>query len=367
MSQKISYLNGVKGFCAIGVTVLHYLIAYGDFGYFGWQSGIEESQKISYYWEHFPFSLIANGNFVLYAFFTLIAFIPAVRFFRGYDEVWVKKQVITRYFRFLPYTVSMTLLSYALYAYGYYYHHALGDILQISWNKAMFAGELSFLGALVSAFLKVFVINDGSYVSPFWCMHIIFLGSYLTYALLFFFGTVSCRFVCYVFFLALSFYVPFYSAFIFGILAADIFVRYGEKAFPRLSMYALAFGLICAVFGELLVYTINMKIFVQNFGVFLIVLSINFSPSLQYFFENPVLLWCGRRSFELILVHFPIMFSVSAWIFMELYAVAGYMIAVLLTFLLAIPINALAMDIFAKMVAPLSRKLSDFVYAFVTK
>ncbi len=367
MTDKIAYITGVKGFCAIAVTVLHYFIAFGDFGFIGWQSGVEESQKIAHYWAHFPFSLIANGNFFLYIFFALIAFIPAIRFFTNQDETWIKKQVIIRYFRFLPYTLILTIFSYFLYTYGLYLYNTLGDVLQIPWNKAMLDGNITFWDAMLSAFLRVFVMNDGTYISAFWCLHIIFIGSYLTYALLLFFGTLSCRLWCYTFFLILSFYGSFYSAFIFGIMAADIYLRYKDKNFPRLSIHVFILGLLCASFGELILFNANIKLFLQNFGVFLIVLAICFSKHLQYFFEHPVLLWCGRYSFELILVHLPIMFTLSAWIFLELYALVGYFIALLITLFASIFLNITGMLLFEKIASPLSKKLSSFVYAFITK
>ncbi len=367
MHKEINYINGFKGFCAIGVTILHYFIAYGDFGYFGWQSGVEESQKVAHYWEYFPFSLITNGNFILYAFFTLIAFIPALRFFSDQDQIWLKKQIYIRYFRFLPYAVLLTFLSYFLYINNAYFNNDLGDLLNIPWNKAMFAGEISLWTALSSAFVKMFVVGDGAFVSPFWCMNIIFLGSYLTYALLLFFGNLPYRLHFYALSLALSFFAPFYSAFVFGVIAADICTRTMGKEFPRLSLCIFALGLIAANFGELLVHNVNLKLFVQNFGVFLLILAMHFSKSIQRIFEHPIFLWCGRRSFELILVHCPIMFSISTWMFLELHTHIGYILALCITFLLAIPINALAMEILAKVTAPLSKALSNFVYAFVTK
>ncbi len=365
--QKIAYLTGFKGFCAIGVTLIHYFIAFGDFGYFGWQSGVEVHEKISHFWAYFPFSLVSNGNAFLYAFFALIAFIPALRFFSTYDVVWIKKQIIVRYFRFIPYTLSITLLSYGLYLYEQYYHLALGQALQIPWNGAMLQGEFSFWGAVTSALFKVFVMNDGSYVSPLWCMHIIFIGSYLTYAVLLFLGTLSQRCIWYALLLALSYYAPFYFAFIFGIMAADIFLRYKEKNLPYISALMFILGFLCAFFGELLVYNVHAKLLVQNFGVFLLLLGLSFTKKLQNFFAHPFFLWCGRRSFELILMHFLLMFTLSAWMFLELQAMLGYTWALLLTFVLAIPLNAVGMIAYEKIMAPLTSMLSSAVYAYVIK
>ncbi len=366
MHKRVSHIDGLKGLCAIFVVIVHYFIAFGHFGYIGWQSNVEHAEKIAYYWDLFPFSAISNGTFILYIFFSLIAFIPAVRFFTQNDIEWVKQQALTRYFRFAPYVLAVTLLSYVFYINGWYFNQELGKLLDINWNLVMFTGaDFSWADAFISALFRSMIINDNAYVTVLWCMHVIFLGSYISYFILILFGSLRHRFIFYALFLALCAYAPLFISFIVGIIVADIYSHYTKKIAPYITYSLLACGLFAAVFSELVIDSFSLKMYIQNLGIFFILLSVLYTEALQKALSHPFLLACASYSFEVILVHMIVLFSVSAWIFINTYHL-GYAIALIITGIASIVINVIACVLFAKIMNPIHTVTMKLVKNIVT-
>ncbi len=364
MPKHITHIDGLKGICAIAVTVFHYLLAFAPFGYIGWESGVQASDRVSHFWSFFPFSVFTNADFPLHIFFAIIAFIPASRFFASQDKEFIYKQGIIRYFRFLPYVLASVLLSYFVYALGFYSTKELGDVLGNSWNLALAPKNYSLWDALQVGFLKAFVLGDDKYISPLWCMHIIFFGSYLSYITLLFFGNAKHRYAAYALIFLLTYPLPVYGFFVVGIVAADILHTYDQRDFSRFSVVLLIMGFLLSSFSKV---TLPAAIFVQwgeALGALAILLACCFTSTWQKILWHPYLLWCGKYSFELILTHIVVAFTFSSWMFLGLYEFVGYFFASIITFLFAIPANMLAMLLFAKIVSPISEKLSRCMYVF---
>ncbi len=137
-------------------------MAFGPFGFIGWQCGIPEAEQAAFFWSSFPISAFVNTDITLQVFFALIAFIPAMSFFQNNDTEWIKKQAIIRYFRLLPYIIVAYLCSYIVYHQGWYYNKELSEVLNINWNVALLYGDFSLATVLTSALFRDFVIAGGS-------------------------------------------------------------------------------------------------------------------------------------------------------------------------------------------------------------
>ena len=86
MYSHIKYIDGLKGFSAIWVTLVHYFLAFMPIGYIGWECGVADSDKATTFFSNLPISIFSNSSFPLYTFFVLISFIPALIFFKKLDR-----------------------------------------------------------------------------------------------------------------------------------------------------------------------------------------------------------------------------------------------------------------------------------------
>ncbi len=372
MTPHIKYIDGLKGFCAIFVIIFHYLLAFDAPGYVGWQSGIGQAKQWEYYWASFPFSAITNASYALFLFFTIIAFIPAHIFFYRHDKQWLQKQVIVRYFRFVPYTSLLILASYGIYTQGWYMNSELGSVLQEPWNTAMFSQNLSLGDALWTGFLGFTLQGGSKYISSLWCMHIIFIGSYLTYAILFFLGELRHRFIIYLFLWLALYGAPLYAFFVLGVALADILAHKLITLSVRQQKILFILGLIAAMISEapwtalpsMPYYPAFLQHTLRGFGISAVLLAVSQWQGMQNFLEHKIFLHCARYCFEYIIVHVLILFSVSAWIFLQIHAHLGYAMACIITSLTAVPLNYVGAVVCGKLLQPLASWLSQKAYTF---
>lgn len=108
---RIDWIDGLKGVCGVLVAFIHYLLAFKPDGFVGWNAIPSEAEKFDYYFEHFPYSILTNGSFILFTFFALVSFIPAYKYFVGHDRLSIQRQAKVRYFRLMPATLMLCLLS----------------------------------------------------------------------------------------------------------------------------------------------------------------------------------------------------------------------------------------------------------------
>lgn len=321
VKRRIQYIDAIKGISGIWVAFFHYVLAFFPVGYVGWGSGVEDSDRAARYFSEFPASAFTNSSFPLYTFFALISFTLATAHFGGGNGEPVRRQAVKRYFRLMPPVFACTMICYALVAGGLMFNARLGELAPSEWSSAFYGNEASFWQAMVSGLFAAFVYGDGYYCSILWCMNAIFIGSYLSYGILLLFGGVRGRWLFYAAIFALCAAAwGDCAAFVAGIAAADIAV-----SFPRLKNIrglgvALIFsGLAAGVFFPPVWLPRGVQAgALYSAANFAFLLGFALSVSAQRAVGFKWLCGAGKWSFALILVHFPVMMSFSAWAFVAL-------------------------------------------------
>jgi len=113
-----------------------------------------------------------------------------------------------------------------------------------------------------------------------------------------------------------AFYFPYYTAFLAGIIAADIYVnsRFKVRAPSVWAVVGLAIG--CTPYLCLPPW-LN-RAFSYGIGAFLLLIGCCFSQRIQKLLSPAFLVRWGKLSFSLILTHFIVLQSVSAGLFVFL-------------------------------------------------
>ncbi len=366
--MHIKYIDGLKGLCAILVVFLHYLMGYVGRGFVGWQSGIEDAQKLDYFWANFPLSGVINATFILQIFFTIVAFLPAWHFFNKQDTEWIKRQAIIRYFRFVPYIFVIVILSYIIYLSGGYFNQEVSRLLDIQWTGALLVGNFSWPDAIEAGLFRAFVYGDGGYVSVLWCMHIIFIGSYIAYACILLFASAKRHMCIYaVLFLLCAVVLPWTMPFVGGVMVASIanaeFKNPSGDTFRKVVGFSLFFvGMALGMCVDGLTMNYILQDIIKNCAAICVTLSVFYLDFLQRFLQTPFLISCGKYGFSILVIHCLVMLSISAWLFLKLHAWLGYDLALWISFILSIIPLTLATVIFAKIMDPICIKLSRKIY-----
>lgn len=366
MESHIKYIDGLKAISALWITLLHYVLAFFPIGFVGWESGVADADKYGCYFDNFPFSVFTNSSFPLYTFFALIGFIVAMIYFKRGNRQFIVKQSLKRYFRLMPPVLACTMICYAILACGLFFNGELGEIAPSHWSSAFYQGGYSIVAALKSAFYGAFIHGDGYYCSILWCMNIIFIGSYLTYSILALFGNTKFRFLAYVagFFLSAAINGN-YASFIAGIAAADIASCCSKfKAGSTLSLALVFAGFFVGNFIPIVLLPdwLHPSV-VYAAGNFLMILGFALGSGVQKLVSSDALCKLGKWSFSLILIHFPVMMSLSAWIFVEMRECGfGSGASAAVSWILSLPVLAAATVLFYRFVEIPSEKFADWMW-----
>lgn len=363
-SAHIPYIDGLKGLCGLWICLFHYLLAFAPFGFIGWESGIPLAEQKDYYFSYFPYSILSNGSFPLHVFFGIIAFLPASRFFQSGNAESIKRQACIRYFRLMPPVLACALLSYAVFACNGFFSQEVGALLGNNWDKAFYTTALTFTGALGNGLFHALWNGNADYCSVLWCMNIILFGSYLSYGVLIFFAPLRRRFWIYALLFLLSLSVPVYSAFLGGIVAADLLAHRPPKPQGREYGGLLALmGLAIGNFPSVLLPPALTELTLYGLGTFLLFLGCARSSRLQQWLTQPWLVRAGELSFAMVLTHFITMMSFSAWFFLAMHKSGlSYAPALALTLLTAIPVNALFSVLFKHLVERPTERFAQWIY-----
>ena len=354
MRKHIQYIDALKGISGIWVTVFHYVLAFMPFGYIGWECGVAEEDKSAFYFAAFPFSIFTNSSFPLYTFFAISSFTLASIYFKNRNSEFIKKQAVKRYVRLMPPVLACTMICYSVAVCGLMFNAQLGELAPSNWSSAFYKNGVSLLPALISGIYTAFITGDGYHCSILWCMNIIFLGSYLSYATLLLFGGRSGRWLFYAVIFALCAAINgHYAAFVAGIAAADIAEHCPKLKNVRGMGAALIFAglLIGNVFPPVWLPSAIDPAVLYSAANFAMLLGFALSVSAQNAVSFKWLCGAGKWSFALILVHFPVMMSFSAWLFSALIKSGwGFTAATAVSWTTSIPILAMAVWLFYRFV-----------------
>ncbi len=367
-SKRIEAIDGLKGLCAIWLCLFHYLLAFASFGYIGWESGIAYADRAACYFRYFPYSILTNGSWPLYLFFALIAFIPAFRYFQTADAEKIKRQAVIRYFRLMPPILACVLIVYLVYCCGGFFNQELGALLNNQWDKAFYSARLSLAGALANGFFKALWNGNSDYCSVLWCMNVIFFGSYFSYGILLFFGSIRKRYWIYGGLFLLSFAIPLYTAFLGGIVAADLLVHRRNTAPPEWRGWTLAIsGIVAGNFPEVWLPPGITVFSAYGIGTFLFLLGCGESAKLRKLLSNRWLVRTGVFSFALVLTHFTVLMSFSAWFYLKMNAFGMHWLpALALTLATAVPAHCICTVLFERFIERPSERFSHWVYQKLT-
>lgn len=198
-------------------------------------------------------------------------------------------------------------------------------------------------------------------------MNVILFGSYLSYGVLLFFAPLRRRFWIYALLFLLSLSAPMYTAFLGGIVAADLLAHRVPALRGRRNGNLLALsGLIIGNFPPVLLPFGLTELTLYGVGAFLLFLGCARSARLRHWLSHPWLVRAGQLSFAMVLMHFAILMSFSAWFFLALHNKGmSYAPALALTLLTAIPVNAVFAILFERYIERPTTRLVQWVYRFL--
>ncbi|WP_292374455.1 acyltransferase family protein [Methanosarcina sp. UBA411] len=359
MTDKINYLDGLRGIAAINVMIMHFFILlvpaiiYSDRmpSHFG---GLEQLFSST------PLGLIGAGNFSVCIFFVLSGYVLTYKYFRTKDKKIIISGAVRRYIRLFVPVFAAIILAFLLASTGVFHYYI--ETVMISGNNN-YANYWTFTPDIVDAVKQAvwgsFFAGEDTYNPVLWTMTIEFYGSMLVFAMALLFGVQRTRWTFYLA-AAVLFFNSYYFAFVIGMVLADTF-NSKTSMFKTDNKIILSILLISGLFlGSYPVGTVtndSLYGFLNNglfqtpkltyhiLGAGMIMYVLLNSRWLQNIFSSSVLVFLGKISYSLYLIHFLVISSFTCALFLFLHSVFSYGTAVFiscfLSLLLIIPLSYL--------------------------
>lgn len=376
MTDKINYLDGLRGIAAINVMIMHFFIVlvpaiiYSDRmpSHFG---GLEQLFSST------PLGLIGAGNFSVCIFFVLSGYVLTYKYFRTKDKKIIINGAVRRYIRLFVPVFAAIILAFLLASTGVFHYYI--ETVMISGNNN-YANYWTFTPDIVDAVKQAiwgsFFAGEDTYNPVLWTMTVEFYGSMLVFAMALLFGVQRTRWTFYLA-AAVLFFNSYYFAFVIGMVLADTFNN-KTSVFKTDNKIILSILLISGLFlGSYPVGSVtndSLYGFLNNglfqtpkltyhiLGAGMIMYVLLNSRWLQNIFSSSVPVFLGKISYSLYLIHFLVISSFTCVLFLFLHSVFQYGTAVFiscfLSVLLIIPLSYL----FYKYVDMVGVRISKIFY-----
>ena len=193
--ERITFLDGLKGFACLGVFTHHFFLSFFPASYFGTEAAVMTASGFDASLSVEPYSFFVNGNFWVCLFLVVSAFLVSNKIFQlrisyevlqgsASDSVSHEREqqcgqmpifdtlsatLLKRYLRLMIPAALIGIFSYFL-----------TDLLTFTGlNYLGKVNVLSFPSFLYHAVVHMWIFVDSSVQGPFWMLHYLLFGSYL--------------------------------------------------------------------------------------------------------------------------------------------------------------------------------------------
>lgn len=368
MKDKLLHIEGIRGVACLMVIFSHLALIF--------YPGLHEKELIKNQIElsifNSPLSFFYSGTAAVFIFFVLSGYILTYGVMKNSDVLLsISTMTICRYFRLAIPVVASCILSFLVIKYSSVDTSKLSTWISLYGNF-----EPTISGAIYSGLIETFFRGGSAYNHVLWTMKIEFIGSLI----IFFYCAVSSKiekknsialaFSIVIFMLPLSQVEKYsYICFMIGAMMNYLNLKFKTPFSVMLLCTGVYFGGV-HYGSSAYVYAINLisyPIFEEMtnayylfcaFSGVLVVMAIIKNDFLSNIFSIRPFVYLGRVSFSVYLIHLPIMYLVSPFLFNATSTFLGYFWSSLVSSLITITLIYPASSIFYKAFDARSIKLS---------
>ncbi len=352
MSKQTAFqphFQGLRGAAAMIVVVSHYVGAFYPAAHTGDPTGAHMGWEVVF--AKTPLALAVSGCFAVCVFFVLSGYVLTLPYMKeqliNKARIWAS--LFKRPIRLLGLILFTMILSYVLNRGGLYFNKYAAFLTQSGWFAVQVDPPSDFASFLQDLFLSPFA-SAQNYSGPLWTMPLEFYGGMGCFLFALLFGQWRFRWIAYLVSILLL-GKTFYAGFVFGIFFADLYNNSPSLLSSWNKRWLLGIVAPLAIyFAGFPYYAYLAKTpisqpwygFLPDFpclggsycmvGATILFAIVLVNPHWQAFFAKPFFLYLGWLSFALYAVHFLVLRSLSAWLFVALSPVLNYHMDALVAF-----------------------------------
>ncbi len=371
--NRIYFLDGLRGIAALLVVTYHSASAILPAMTIGGTSPVHT--PVDHFFRYAPIlGLPFKGNSAVAVFFVLsgmaLALGPMAQKTTTATRIAAVSGAVRRLPRLVVPAFAACALSAVLWALHSYRNTEASVAAHSGWFTGFWHGDASWLGPLREATAGIVLPSESHvYVPVLWTMRWEFLGSMLVFAILALLPPVSIRFAIYAVGLV-YFRHSYLFDFIAGLALFELWRRYGNRSRAARQTRAIS-ALFAAVgiYGLVLmsaptpegngisfyrwIFPHSGGNFVEQehvFGAALVLAAVLALAPAQAVLSTRIPRCLGRISFSVYLLHFLVLGSLGAEVFVLLHDRVPYALAALLTFTTVIAVSIAAAYVFTRLV-----------------
>lgn len=362
---KQHYLDGMRGLMAINVVLCHFVCVFYPQMYF--QNASIQQASILKIFANTPLSVMVNGNIAVMYFMALTGFLVGMSTFtkNNHDIEFFAKKAAMRYIRLLPVVLISTVITHIMMVFNFQRHLMITDS---SANIAFLQGYCNFTPNIMSLLNNIFInpfLRGSDYIGPFWTIRFEFFGYILTLFLAMTLKDNKYRRFLYVFAAILVMVLARnsqrlddmqYVVFVMGLFVADLVFNKKQTILSKyydnflntrvclVICYVVGIYFSCCTMFSTPLYSwwfsipIVHKSLLRGFGIAILIFAFIKTNSAQRILSWKPFLVLGECSFEIYAIHWPLMLSMEAFLFITFRESMSYNAAALLAFCITLPV-----------------------------
>lgn len=349
---KIIPLESMRGLAAFIVFLFHFIL-----GFMPQRHGQEVATAIpGGNLMETPLFFLINGHAAVTFFFVLSGFVLSYSYFRKGSTQGLVGSIIKRWPRLFPIALISTVVSWCFIKYGLYSYAETATITNSQWmSRFAHAGgdylNLTFTDAFMQGFFFTFFRGDENLNTSLWTMHYEFIGSLIVFAMIPILNGLrrGLAMVVFVILFMAAFYINVYMcSFVMGCFLSyyRCQIAYHQSILPlNKPMLTILIALVVLALGYtepgkgfysfMLMADPGMmraiRILLHSVAAIIIIEIILSHETAYAIFNSQVGRFLGRCSFALYVIHVPLIFSFSCYLFLSLLEPLGYRLTVLFT------------------------------------
>lgn len=312
------------------------LVVFFDHFYLTFRSQMPTAQEIM---QINPIKILVNGNLAVCIFLLLSAYFLSGQIYRSKSFERLQKSVFKRYPRLMFPVAILSCVTYGMKKASLFYHLKAAEIMKDEFLTHYFGNQMTLKNLIKDTLFTVWYQQCGVFNGPFWMLYILFLGSF--FVMLLSVVTVGKGKKGIWIFGCMAIFAVFYDSYLMC-LVLGTFLAYIKENTEIIELlqkkkYGILLVAVMLVVGIVLQgdNTIPLKIleklhiqneylngryFYNTIAAFLIVVAIECMNRKQKIQEKKsVLDKITALSFSIYLVHWPIVCSLSCYLYVSWY------------------------------------------------
>ena len=310
MTAKINAAESIRGLACLAVVFSHLAMSFFPYLHHFDATEITDLHWV-YYVHHSPFGFLYSGDAAVFVFFVLSGYVLSYAILRKPEQFKsrLKSMMLKRYPRLMIPALTSCLIIWATFSVIHINSEHVG-----MWLQAFATQNFSLKTAIYEGMIGAFLFSESNVNWVLWTMTIELIGSFALFLLLFLYRWKHLAFWLGSIILLILAYYWRGQGFCMGIASfvVGIYIYLYAKPIPTWLAFIMLFvGLylagahntshayagLYAVLGE---HTYDYGNFLA--GPF-IVYSVLMNPFLSKGLDHPILVWLGKLSFSIYLMH----------------------------------------------------------------